>query len=66
MPRRRTAIRKIREVVRLRPGEAFSLRLIYRSLSIPVTNVGVYVRTGPETPGIAGCFQMIFLMMSWN
>ena len=44
MSRPHTAMRKIREVIRLSLGERLSLRQISSSLQIPTTTVGEYVR----------------------
>ena len=44
MPRPHTAMRKIREVLRLRFGEELSLRLVSASLNIPFTTVGDLLR----------------------
>jgi transposase len=44
VPRPHTAMRKIREVLRLRLGEGLSLRQVSRSLQIPFTTVGDQVR----------------------
>jgi transposase len=44
VPRPHTAMRKIREVLRLRFGEELSLRLVSASLNIPFTTVGDLLR----------------------
>jgi transposase len=48
MPRPRTAMRKIRDVLRLRLGEQLSLRQVASSLSMPLTSVADYVRRATE------------------
>ena len=44
MPRPHTAMRKIRDVLRLRFGENLSLREVVASLRMPHTTVADYVR----------------------
>ncbi len=51
MPRPHTAMRKIREVLRLRFGEGLSLRDVSASLQVPVTTVGDHVRRA-EAAGV--------------
>ena len=51
MPRPHTAMRKIRDVLRLRFGEGLSLRLVSASLNIPFTTAGDLLRRA-EAAGI--------------